>query len=223
MSISPLAIDSSVVLPSGRGSLFIISAPSGGGKTSLTKAVIKRLDERGFSTLPSVSYTTRAAREGETNGEHYHFIDDSRFSEMIRQGDFLEHANVFGRHYGTGHSRTEVLLARGHDLILDIDWQGARQVRALIPESIGIFILPPSLEVLEGRLSARGQDDAAEVKNRMDAARLEMSHYDEYDYLIVNDDFERALGELEAIFVANRLKSGAQKSRHAELIEALVR
>jgi guanylate kinase len=223
MSISPSAIEKSAARPASRGSLFIISAPSGGGKTSLTLAVIKRLEARGISTLPSVSYTTRAARAAERNGVDYHFIDDARFSQMIKQGDFLEFANVFGRHYGTGHSRTEVLLARGHNLVLDIDWQGARQVRALIPESVGIFILPPSLEILEQRLRSRGQDDGATVKLRMDAARLEMAHYAEYDYLVVNDDFERALGELEAIFVANRLKNAIQQARHADLIKQLVR
>lgn len=204
------------------GGLFIVSAPSGGGKTSLTRTAIERLGALGLRTEISVSYTTRAPRPGEQNGVHYHFVDEARFKDMIAAGDFLEHAEVFGRRYGTGRSRTLDLLAQDCDVILDIDWQGGRQVRAQMPEAISLFILPPSLEELERRLRGRGQDDEATVQKRMAAARAEMSHYAEYDYLIVNDDFERALGDLLAVFRSRRLGRTAQAARHAGLIASLL-
>lgn len=204
------------------GGLFIVSAPSGGGKTSLTRTAIERLGALGLRTEISVSYTTRAPRPGEQNGVHYHFVDEARFKDMIAAGDFLEHAEVFGRRYGTGRSRTLDLLAQDCDVILDIDWQGGRQVRAQMPEAISLFILPPSLEELERRLRGRGQDDEATVQKRMAAARAEMSHYAEYDYLIVNDDFERALGDLLAVFRSRRLDRTAQAVRHAGLIASLL-
>jgi guanylate kinase len=204
------------------GGLFIVSAPSGGGKTSLTREAVRRLAAQGARTEISVSYTTRAARPGEQDGVHYHFIDEPRFQAMIDAGEFLEHAEVFGRRYGTGRSRTEALLAQGCDVILDIDWQGARQVRMTHPEAIGIFILPPSLAELERRLRSRGQDDETTVQRRMAAAQAEMRHYDEYDYLIINEDFERALGELQALFTARRLTRPRQAIRHAALIAGLL-
>lgn len=205
------------------GGLFIVSAPSGGGKTSLTRTALERLGDLGLRTEISVSYTTRAPRPGEQDGVHYHFVDEARFLAMIDAGDFLEHANVFGRRYGTGRTRTLELLAQDCDVILDIDWQGGRQVRAQMPEAISIFILPPSLEELERRLRGRGQDDEATVSKRMAAAKAEMSHYAEYDYLIVNDDFERALGDLIAVFRTRRLGRQGQAARYRPLIDALLR
>lgn len=205
-----------------QGNLFIVSAPSGGGKTSLTRALLSRLDEVGIRAVISVSYTTRAPRKGEEEGVHYHFVDEAHFLDMVRRGEFLEHAEVFGRRYGTARPRTEQLLGAGRDVILDIDWQGARQVRQLMPDAQGIFILPPSLQELERRLKARSQDDDETIARRMRAAREEMSHYNEYDYLVVNDDFERALRELAAVFVAGRVRREAQQRRLGPLIERLL-
>ncbi|MFA5941767.1 MAG: guanylate kinase [Sinimarinibacterium sp.] len=204
------------------GNLFIVSAPSGGGKTSLTRALLARLGEVGIKTMISVSYTTRAPRKGEEEGVHYHFVDEASFVEMVRRGEFLEHAEVFGRRYGTARPRTAQLLDAGYDVILDIDWQGARQVRQQMPGAEGIFILPPSLDELERRLRARSQDDEDTIARRMRAAREEMSHYDEYDYVVVNDDFERALRELAAVFVAGRVRREGQRERLAPLIGRLL-
>ena len=204
------------------GRLFVVSAPSGGGKTSLTRALVPKLAARGHEAVISVSCTTRAPRPGEQDGVHYHFVEEARFLQMVEHGEFLEHAEVFGRRYGTGMAKTRELLGRGIDVMLDIDWQGARQVRALAPDALSIFILPPSAEELERRLRGRGQDDAAVIDGRMAAARAEMSHYDEYDFLVVNDDFERALEELAALFIAPRLDRPEQGLRHAGLIESLV-
>ena len=204
------------------GNLFIVSAPSGGGKTSLTRALVPRLAQRGHEAAISISYTTRAPRPGEQNGVHYHFVDEPGFLAMVERGAFLEHANVFGRRYGTGRERTAELLARGVDVMLDIDWQGAQQVRGLMPEARSVFILPPSSEELERRLRGRGQDDAATIEHRMAQARAEMSHWDEYDFLIVNRDFEQALDDLAALFLAPRLERAAQAARHAGLIRALL-
>ncbi|WP_370306482.1 guanylate kinase [Sinimarinibacterium flocculans] len=204
------------------GRLTIVSAPSGGGKTSLTRALLPRLATHGLLARISVSYTTRAPRSGEFEGEHYHFVEDARFVEMIARGEFLEHAEVFGRRYGTGRARTQALLDQGCDVILDIDWQGARQVRALLPEAQSVFILPPSLAELERRLRARSQDDDEVIARRMGDARREMSHYDEYDYLVVNDDFDAALEALVAVFLAPRLSRPAQERRHAALIAELL-
>ena len=205
-----------------RGRLFVISAPSGGGKTSLTRALVPRLHARGHEAAISVSYTTRAARAGEQDGVHYHFIDEARFLAMIEAGEFLEHAQVFGRRYGTGRAATEAQLARGVDLMLDIDWQGAQQVRSQSQEVISVFILPPSVEELRRRLQGRGQDDAETVESRMAEARAEMSHYKEYDYLVVNQDFEQALDELAALFIAPRLGLAPQSARHRGLIGTLL-
>lgn len=206
-----------------RGCMFIVSAPSGGGKTSLTRQAVERLRALQLRVELSVSYTTRKARPGEQDGTHYHFVDEGRFAAMLDGGEFLEHADVFGRRYGTGRQRTEAMLEQGCDLILDIDWQGARQVRALVPEAVSIFILPPSLEELERRLRTRAQDDDATVNRRMAAARAEMSHYAEYDYLIINDDFERAMQQLMSLFLARRLSRPLQSARYAGLIDSLLR
>lgn len=204
------------------GTLWIVSAPSGGGKTSLTRALVPRLAARGWPAEISVSYTTRAPRPGEQDGVHYHFVDRAGFESMIEHGDFLEHAEVFGQLYGTGLSRTKQLLGEGIDVILDIDWQGARQIRALRSDVQSVFILPPSSEELERRLRARGQDGDAVIAARMDAARAEMAHHPEYDYLIVNNDFEHALAELEAVFVARRLRGPVQQARYEALIASLL-
>lgn len=205
-----------------QGRLFVVSAPSGGGKTSLTRALVPWLAERGHAAAISVSYTTRAPRPGEQDGVHYHFVDMPTFMGMIGRGEFLEHAEVFGRRYGTGRDRTLELLGRGVDVILDIDWQGAQQVRRLRPDTRSIFILPPSVTELERRLQGRGQDDAATIAQRMAEAKAEMSHHSEYESLIVNEDFDRALQELAALFMAPRLAREEQVRRHEGLIRSLL-
>jgi guanylate kinase len=186
------------------GHPYVVSAPSGGGKTSLTRALVPRLAESGIRAVISVSFTTRAPRPGEQDGVHYHFVDERRFIDMIERGEFFEHAEVFGRRYGTGRAQTEELLGAGCDVILDIDWQGGRQVKRLAPQAQGIFILPPSLAELERRLRGRGQDSDEVIAGRMRQAQDEISHYDEYEHLIVNRDFELALAELAGIFIATR-------------------
>lgn len=205
-----------------RGHLFIVSAPSGGGKTSLTRALVPRLAQRGHEAAISISFTTREPRPGEQDGVHYCFVDASTFVAMIERGEFLEHAEVFGRRYGTGGAKTEELLREGIDVILDIDWQGAQQVRKRVPDTRSIFILPPSAQELERRLRGRGQDGDATIATRMAAARSEMSHYAEYESLIVNQDFERALADLEALFLAPRLARAEQATRYAGLIRSLL-
>jgi guanylate kinase len=205
-----------------RGNPYVVSAPSGGGKTSLTRALVPHLAQAGIRAVISVSYTTRAPRPGEQDGVHYHFVDERRFVEMIEHADFLEHAEVFGRRYGTGRASTEELLAAGCDVILDIDWQGARQVKQLMPQTQGIFILPPSLAELERRLRSRGQDSDEIIATRMRQARDEISHYDEYDHLLINEDFDHALEELAAIFTDARQGRIRQKADHAPLIGELL-
>ena len=203
------------------GSLWIVSAPSGGGKTSLSRALVQRLNQRGVPAAISVSYTTRAPRAGEQDGVHYHFVDEARFLAMVAAGEFLEHAEVFGRRYGTGLAESERLLAAGTELLLDIDWQGARQIKARRPDTPGVFILPPSAAELERRLHGRGQDDPKVIAARMDAAHAEMTHYAEYDYLIVNDAFDHALEDLQSLLLARRLGLTGQQRRHAGLIREL--
>lgn len=205
-----------------QGSLFIVSAPSGGGKTSLTRALVPALAAHGVTAAISISFTTRAPRPGERDGVHYHFIDVAGFDEKVARGDFLEHAEVFGRRYGTGLSETRALLEAGHDVILDIDWQGARQVKREWPQAIGIFILPPSVDELERRLRSRSQDSDEVIAARMMEARDEIAHHAEYDYLIVNESFERALAEMVAICLEPRLRSQRQLAAHAELVAQLL-
>jgi guanylate kinase len=204
------------------GGLFIVSAPSGGGKTSLTRASVEQLAKAGIGADISVSYTTRAPRPGEQEGVHYHFVEVDAFKAMAARGEFLEHAEIYGQHYGTSRVRTDAIRAQGRDLILDIDWQGARQIKQQVPDAIGIFILPPSITKLEQRLRARKQDSEEAIARRMAQARAEMVHYAEYDYLIVNKDFEQAMGELVAIFVARRLTRPGQAQRHKALIQKLL-
>ena len=200
------------------GSLFIVSAPSGAGKTSLVKALRQTCPRLAVS----VSHTTRAQRPGEEHGRDYFFISRDNFLRMIEAGEFLEHARVFDNYYGTAKSTVEAALARGEDLILEIDWQGARQIRELLPQCQTIFVLPPSREALQDRLSARGQDDAATIARRMADAISEMSHYGEYDYLVINDDFDTALAELRAILEVRRLQTSRQAMRQAKLIANLL-
>jgi len=209
-------------MSAGRGHLWIVSAPSGGGKTSLTRALLPRLAALGVPAQISVSHTTRAPRPGEQHGVHYHFIDEAGFVERIAAGAFLEHANVFGRRYGTARAETESLLAQGIDVVLDIDWQGARQVRAAMPGARSLFILPPSRVELERRLRGRGTDADAVIAERMAQARDEMSHYAEYEALVVNADFEMALQQLVALFVAPRLSLASQQAHHSGLIAELL-
>lgn len=200
------------------GTLFIISAPSGAGKTSLVKA----LCEANKSIRTSVSYTTRPIRPGEIHGVHYHFVDHEQFEAMLEQSQFLESANVFGNYYGTSQRWVEEQLSSGTDVILEIDWQGALQVRKLLPNSVSIFILPPSRQALEERLLGRGQDDAAVIAKRMAQAKDEMSHYSEFDYLVINDDFNAALNELQAIITSQQLTCQRQGQATEKLIAELL-
>jgi len=201
-----------------QGTLYIFAAPSGAGKTSLVKALLDKSD--GIEV--SVSHTTRAPREGEVDGVNYHFTDIAAFNVMVNEGAFLEHAQVFDNLYGTARANIEERLAAGVDVILEIDWQGARQVRQQFPDSLGVFILPPSRRALEDRLRGRGQDGDEVIARRMRDAESEMSHYAEFDYLVINDDFETALEELKAIITANRLRSPLQASRHGEMLNELL-
>ena len=200
------------------GNLFIITAASGAGKTSLIKALL----ENEPSIKLSVSHTTRAPRPGEINGEHYHFVDEATFIAELTAGDFLESAHVHGAYYGTSQSVVTATLNRGEDLILEIDWQGAAQVRQLYPQAISIFILPPSIEALEKRLNNRGQDSQAVIEKRLAAARNEMSHVGEFDYVTINDEFDVALEDLRAIVRASRLKRDIQLQRHAQMLQSLI-
>ncbi len=200
------------------GTLYIVSAPSGAGKTSLIRALAG--SDPDFTI--SVSYTTRAPRHGEEDGGDYHFIDVDTFRAMIDVGEFLEHARVFDHYYGTSRKTVAAQLAQGSDVILEIDWQGARQVRATMPGALGIFILPPSRDALRERLQGRKQDDAAVIERRMRDAESELSHYPEYDFIVINNDFGHALEDLRAILRAQRLRSQAQTARHSELLNALL-
>ncbi|QXH35931.1 guanylate kinase [Pseudomonas muyukensis] len=200
------------------GTLYIVSAPSGAGKTSLVTALIKE-DPR---VRVSVSHTTRAMRPGETHGVNYHFVVHETFKALIAKGDFLEHAEVFGNFYGTSRSALQETLDQGFDLILEIDWQGAQQVRKLMPEARSIFILPPSQEALRQRLDGRGQDSEEIIAGRMKEAVSEMVHYDEYEYVIINDDFAVALEDLKAVFRSNRLVLKKQQQRNSGLLKELL-
>ena len=205
--------------------LFIIAAPSGCGKTSLVKALLGSSSKLSVS----VSHTTRKPRKGEINGENYHFVSKERFGEMISNNDFVEHAEVFGNMYGTARSNINEKLDASIDIILEIDWQGARQVRENMPNSISIFILPPSKNVLLQRLTDRGQDDEETISKRMKNSESEMSHYDEFEYLVINDQFDSALNDLKAIIqdCNNNIKNielslENQISRHRYLFKELI-
>lgn len=200
------------------GTLYIVSAPSGAGKTTLVTALVEQID----TLKVSVSHTTRAMRPGEVDGLNYHFTSREQFLKQVGEGDFLEHAEVFGNLYGTSQSTVEQTLADGHDLILEIDWQGAQQVRRALPQARSIFILPPSREALQQRLSNRGQDSAEVIAARMALATDEMSHYVEYDYIVINDDFQIALDELKSILAGNRLTLARQQAVYRELLAGLL-
>ena len=201
-----------------QGTLYVFAAPSGAGKTSLVKALVDEYE--GIEV--SVSHTTRAPRQGEVDGVNYHFTDVTAFNAMVNEGAFLEYAQVFDNFYGTARANIEERLAAGVDVILEIDWQGARQVRQQFPDSLGVFILPPSRQALEDRLRGRGQDGEEVIARRMQDAESEMSHYAEFDYLVINDDFDTALEELRAIITSNRLRGTLQASRHGEMLNELL-
>ena len=200
------------------GNLYIVSAASGAGKTSLVKALVDTTE----SIVVAVSSTTRPRRPGETDGVHYHFLTVEEFHSLLEEGGFLEHARVFENHYGTSGSWVQARLEEDLDVILEIDWQGARQVREQHAEAISIFVLPPSRQELERRLRDRGQDNEEIIARRMRDAVAEMSHYQEFDYVLVNDDFESALTELRCIFQAERLRRSVQVTDQQALIAELL-
>ncbi len=200
------------------GTLYVISAASGAGKTSLVNAVLEQVDE----LVVSVSHTTRTSREGEVDGVNYHFVDKTTFEKMVEAGEFFEHATVFGNMYGTSQQVIQQQLHSGMDVILEIDWQGARQIRKLMPDCKTIYVVPPSTAALRERLDSRGQDDAAVIEQRMREAISEMSHYVEFDYLIINDDFDEAKENLAAIIKGNRMLHEYQQQKHAELLTQLL-
>ena len=201
-----------------KGTLYILSAPSGAGKTSLLKALREQNDQ----LQVSISHTTRAMRPGEEDGVHYHFVDHARFLHMVEAGEFLEHAEVFGNFYGTAEAAVREQLEQG-DLVLEIDWQGAQQVRKCFADAVSIFILPPSPEDLRERLDARGQDSEEIIQGRMREAVSEMSHYAEFDYLVINDIFDAALEELDCIVRSQRLRIEKQTREFSEQIQRLLK
>ncbi|MBB1088315.1 guanylate kinase [Lysobacter sp. SG-8] len=201
-----------------RGTLFIVAAPSGAGKSSIVNAVLARDPNIALS----ISFTSRQPRPGERHAEHYHFVSAAEFERMVDAGDFFEHARVHGDWKGTARQSVEPQLASGRDVLLEIDWQGARQVRAKVPGAISVFILPPSSEALEQRMRNRGQDSDEVIAQRLAAAREEMSHYGEFDYVIVNEHFAVAVDEMCAVFTASRLRREMQVARHGRLIQRLL-
>lgn len=200
------------------GHLFIVSAPSGAGKTTLVRLLL----EKDPGIRVSISSTTRPPRTGENDGREYHFVDVQYFLEMVSRGDFLEWAEVHGNYYGTSRRWIEAEMTAGRDVLLEIDWQGAQQVRKAFPSAIGIFILPPSLEELKSRLSGRGTDSAETIARRIAAARDEMRHVDEFDYVIINDDLQQALENLKSVISASRLRYETQRRRHSALFASLL-
>ena len=201
-----------------RGTLFVVSAPSGAGKTSLVNALL----ESETNVMLSVSHTTRAPRASEDEGVDYHFVDREKFAAMCSADQFLEHAEVFGNRYGTSRQQVDMHLERGTDVILDVDWQGARQIRQHMPGSVSVFILPPSWAVLEQRLRDRRTDSSEVIEKRMRAARGELSHFSEFDFLLVNEDFQRAVEAFRLIVRASRLRVAPQRARHEGLIRELL-
>ena len=200
------------------GLLFVVSAASGTGKTSLVKALLERVN----NLHVSVSHTTRGQRPGELDGVHYHFSNKDDFLALVAKGGFIEYAEVFGNYYGTAQQTVKEQLEKGHDVLLEIDWQGAEQVRKLFPESKQIFILPPSQFDLRQRLSNRGTDSVEVIEHRLSCAVEDMQQYTNFDYVIINDDFNKALHDLECVIIANRLVISQQADRHQELIEKLI-
>ena len=201
-----------------QGTLYIVAAPSGAGKSSIVNAVLKQVDKVALS----ISYTSRPARPGERHTQHYHFISKAQFEQMITDRQFFEYALVHGDYKGTARDSVIPLLEKGLDVLLEIDWQGARQVRQQIPEAKSIFILPPSKNALEMRMRSRGQDTEQVIAQRLDAAREEIKHFDEFDYVVINENFDQAVQEVTAIFSAQRLQTVQQQIRHKALIEQLL-
>ncbi|CEK09785.1 guanylate kinase [Legionella hackeliae] len=200
------------------GNLIIVAAPSGGGKTSLVRKLASSVDNIAIS----ISHTTRNKRPGEVDGADYFFIDEQLFLKMVSENAFVEYAQVFSHYYGTSVAQIKARLEAGIDVLLDIDWQGAQQIRRLFPDAVSVFIVPPSLDVLKQRLQGRRQDHEDVIKERMKRAQDELSHYSEFDYIIVNDDFEKASAELLAIVVANRLKIERQSIQQRKLLSFLL-
>ena len=212
-------------MPQTLGNLFILAAPSGAGKSSLIKALLERhlsTDDHNNAMQVSVSHTTRAPRPREIDGVHYHFVDHTEFESLIEQGAFFEHAEVFGHYYGTSKVVIENTLRQGIDVFLDIDWQGARQVKAQIPDTATIFVAPPSKDELKRRLTQRGQDSPEVIEQRMIKAVTEISHYHEFDFVVLNDNFTAALSELDAIVTTRRLRKEKQIIRHQQLFNNLL-
>lgn len=201
-----------------QGTLYTISAPSGAGKTSLVAALLQQTE----GVQVSISHTTRAMRPGEVDGVNYHFVNKQQFIDMIGADDFLEHAEVFGNYYGTSQAWVAETLRKGIDVILEIDWQGAQQVRHVMPETVGIFIVPPSIEALRQRLTGRGQDDSEVIEKRMAEAISEMSHFSEADYIVINDDFDVALRDLQGILRTHHLTTAQQTAANADLLQQLL-
>lgn len=201
------------------GQLYIFSAPSGAGKSSLVEALIKSTDGIGVS----ISHTTRAMRPGEENGVHYHFTDTADFERMVESATFLEYAKVFDNYYGTSQKALEERLSKGEDVILEIDWQGAQQVRKLMPYCISVFILPPTRSALEQRLNSRGQDSEEIIARRMQDATADMAHYTEFDYVIINDDFNEATKQLQAIVIAERQRLAVLEMNESAVLAALLK
>lgn len=201
-----------------RGTLYIVAAPSGAGKSSIVNAVLARDPNISLS----ISFTSRQPRPGERHAEHYNFISADEFEAMVEAGEFFEHAKVHGDWKGTARQSVDPQLAAGRDVLLEIDWQGARQVRSRIPGAVSVFILPPSRVALEQRMRKRGQDSEEVIARRLAAARDEMSHYGEFDYVIINEIFDTAVAEMCSIFTASRLRKDAQVARHARMISALL-
>ena len=200
------------------GTLFIIAAPSGAGKTSLVRALLRQQDD----IAVSVSHTTRPPRPGEVDGEAYHFVAEAEFKALVEQGRFLEHARVFDHYYGTSRDGVRQTLATGKSLILEIDWQGARQVAARQPDCVSIFILPPDYATLRRRLLGRKNDSAETIERRMGAARDELARYEAFDYIVINDEFERALGEIKAIITAANLGRRRQAAYYDDFVAKII-
>ena len=200
------------------GNLFIVAAPSGAGKTTLVRLLLENDSQIGVS----ISHTTRQPRQGEEHGREYHFVDVQAFLEMVNRGGFLEWAEVHGNYYGTSKQWIASEMAAGRDVLLEIDWQGAQQVRKVFPQAIGIFVLPPSMPVLQERLSGRGTDSAEVIARRIAAARDEMRHVDEFDYVIINDDLQQASRDLQSVISACRLRYTNQRQRHMSLFASLL-
>ncbi len=201
------------------GNLFIVSAPSGAGKTSLVAALLASTPDVALS----ISYTTRPPRPGEVNGKDYHFVSRERFVEMAGRGDFLESAEIYGNLYGTSQSWIRAETGSGRDILLEIDWQGAAQVRRLFPDCISIFVLPPSMQALQDRLNGRGKDSAEVIARRMQAARDEIAHVAEFDYVIINNKLDEAVQQLRSVVVATRVRRDRQLALHQELLDQLKR